>query len=164
MLDAGVDRYLKDRMRRNDKEITDSAVMESIIRKATVCRLAMAKDNQPYVVPMCFGYEDNALYFHSATEGKKLDILKENNRVCFEMDIGQEIVPSDSACQWGMTYYSIIGSGKASFLTARDQKRQALDVIMKHYTGDTYTYTNAAVDRITIIKVKIQHMSGKVSG
>ena len=70
-------------MRRKDKEITDTAIIEEILSKATVCRLGLCEENQPYVVPLCFGYEDNALYFHCANHGKKLVILRKNNNVCF---------------------------------------------------------------------------------
>ncbi len=81
-------------MRREDKEINDIATIEGIIRKARVCRLALSENGQPYIVPLCFGYKDNNLYFHSAGEGKKLDIIKKNNNVCFEFDIDLELVKS----------------------------------------------------------------------
>ena len=60
-------------MRRKDREINDKFAIESIIRKASVCRLAMVDGNRPYIVPLCFGYQGDALYFHSANVGKKLD-------------------------------------------------------------------------------------------
>jgi nitroimidazol reductase NimA-like FMN-containing flavoprotein (pyridoxamine 5'-phosphate oxidase superfamily) len=68
LLDYGCD------MRRKEKEITDKAVIESIILSSSVCRLALSEDNQPYIIPLCFGYEENTLYFHSAPEGKKLGL------------------------------------------------------------------------------------------
>ena len=89
-------------MRRKDKKITDRAEIESIILKSSVCRLALADQLQPYIVPLCFGYRDNTLYFHSALSGKKIEIIKKNNRVCFEFDIDCEAITSDKACDWGM--------------------------------------------------------------
>ena len=71
-------------MRRKDKEIKDKEVIESIIKRATVCRIALSENNVPYIVPLSFGYKDNCLYFHSAPEGRKIDIIKQNNNVCFE--------------------------------------------------------------------------------
>ena len=62
-------------MRRKEKEITTRAVIDAIIRQARVCRLALSEDNQPYVVPLCFGYENDTLYFHCAPKGRKLDII-----------------------------------------------------------------------------------------
>ena len=67
-------------MRRKEKEIVEKSEIEAVISKASVCRLGMAEEGMPYVVPLCFGYENNTLYFHSAKEGKKVDILKKNNR------------------------------------------------------------------------------------
>ncbi|MBU3917342.1 pyridoxamine 5'-phosphate oxidase family protein, partial [bacterium] len=71
-------------MRRKEKEITDKAIIDSIINDSKVCRLGLSDDNRPYVVPLCFGYENDTLYFHSAHKGMKLDILKKNKQVCFE--------------------------------------------------------------------------------
>jgi len=79
-------------MRKKEKEITDKTEIESIILRSSVCRLALSEDNQPYIIPLCFGYEENTLYFHSALEGKKLGILRSNNKVCFEFDSDHRIV------------------------------------------------------------------------
>ena len=99
-------------MRRKEREISDPQVLESIINSAKVCRLAMCEGGVPFVVPLCFGYEKGALYFHSAIEGRKLEILKKNPRVSFEMDIDWELVRSGDHCN--MRYRSVIGFGKAT--------------------------------------------------
>ena len=91
-------------MRRHDKQITDASEIEDILRKASVCRLALCDEGRPYIVPLCFGYKDNVLYFHSASAGKKLDILRKNNNVCFEVDIDNELVKTGQVCDWGMKY------------------------------------------------------------
>jgi len=150
-------------MRRKEKEITDKSEMESIIRSASVCRLAMVDGSLPYLVPICFGYRDNTLYFHSALKGRKIDILKNNNQVCFEVDIDSEIVKGAEACDWGMRFQSVIGFGTASFVTDPDEKRQALDVIMSQYSepGDTFRYPDAKLKTTAIIKVGVEEMTGK---
>ena len=79
-------------MRKKEREITDIGEIEKIIRKATVCRLGLALNDVPYVVPLSFGYADKTLYLHGAKEGKKLDIIRQNNRVCFEVDVDSEVV------------------------------------------------------------------------
>ncbi len=151
-------------MRRNDKEITDRTVIESIIEQSVVCRLAMSEGDRPYVVPLNFGYKDNTLYFHAAGKGKKLDILRKNNRVCFEFDIDHELVKGDNACNWGMKYRSVIGFGRASFVERPEQKRQALQIIVKHYGADSFADRENAVKSITILKVDIENITGKKSG
>ena len=70
-------------MRRKDKEITDEKVINEILEKAKVCRLALFDKDYPYIVPMNYGYKDNALFFHVAKEGKKIDLIKRNNNVRF---------------------------------------------------------------------------------
>jgi nitroimidazol reductase NimA-like FMN-containing flavoprotein (pyridoxamine 5'-phosphate oxidase superfamily) len=149
-------------MRRKDKELTDRDVIDSIIRQTSVCRLAMVEGDLPYVIPLCFGYEKNTLYFHSAAEGRKLEILHKNSNVCFEMDIDQELVCTDDRCT--MRYRSVIGMGKASFLDEPVEKRKALDIIMRHYSKEPRAYPEAALKRTTIIKVEIEAVTGKVYG
>jgi len=151
-------------MRRKDKQINDISAMEDILSRATVCRLALCEDNRPYVVPLCFGYKDNALYFHCAEQGKKLDILRKNNNVCFEVDIDHETIKADQACEWGMKYKSVIGSGKAVFVEDAESKRKALDIIMQNYSEGAFEYSEEAVKKTVVIKVEIESMTGKQSG
>jgi nitroimidazol reductase NimA-like FMN-containing flavoprotein (pyridoxamine 5'-phosphate oxidase superfamily) len=151
-------------MRKKEKEITDKTAMESIILRSSVCRLAMSEENRPYIVPLCFGYKDDTLYFHSAREGRKLDILGKNNKVCFEFDIDHEIVEADDACKWTMKYQSVIGVGKGSIIDDIESKRKALNIIMQNYSRNSYEYPDKTVKKIVIIKVEIEHMTGKKSG
>jgi len=98
-------------MRRKDKEISDRAVIDEILRSCLICRVAFA-DDYPYIVPMNYGYHENAFYFHCATEGRKIDLIKKNNHVGFEIEEGHEVVKSDVSCKWATKYRSIIGMGK----------------------------------------------------
>lgn len=150
-------------MRRKDKEIKDIAEIESVICQSMVCRLAMADKNRPYMVPLCFGYKDHTLYFHSAGQGKKIDVLKKNNLVCFEFDIDYEPIKSDNACDWGMKYKSVIGFGTASFIEDFESKCRALDIITQHYSGESFDFPEAKIKNTVIIKVNIEHMTGKYS-
>ena len=151
-------------MRRKDREITDIALIEEIIRNSLVCRLGMSRNDQPYVVPLCFAYSDNTLYFHSAGEGLKLEILQQNPNVCVEFDIDQEVVPGDKPCKWGMKYRSVIGFGKASLVENLEEKKRGLDAIMKHYSGRSFEYLEPAIESTCIVKVEVESMTGKESG
>jgi uncharacterized protein len=156
--------YLK-RMRRKDREIEDHSELEAIIGAASVCRLAMSEDDRPYIVPLCFGYKDGNLYFHSAGEGKKLDILRVNSYVCFEMDIEHELVRANLPCESEMKYRSVIGFGRASFVNEVEEKRMALDIITRHYSEEnkqgTYVYPEQKLANTVIIKVTIESLTGK---
>ena len=151
-------------MRREDKEVTDITEIENIIRRASVCRLGLCEKEHPYIVPLCFGYEDNVLYFHSAPDGRKLDILKKNNNVCFEIDIDNVLVKAEKACDWSMKYKSIVGFGKAVMIDDTEAKRKALDIIMDNYSDRSFEYPTEAVKNTVIIKVEIESMTGKKLG
>lgn len=148
-------------MRRTDREITDIEEIESIIAAAQVCRLAMVDRNEPYVVPMNFGYRDHTLFFHSALKGRKLDLIRANNHVCFEVDIVDGLKTADAACDWGIRYRSVIGVGRASIVDDPDKKRQALDAIMAHYSDKSYTYGDEQIRSVAVIRVDIEQMTGK---
>ena len=150
-------------MRRSEKEITDESAVEAIIHASLVCRLALSDGNQPYIVPLCFGYQDRTLYFHSALEGKKIDILKKNNRTCFEFDINTEIIEADKACKWGMKYQSVIGFGRAVLVENIEEKQKGLNIIMNHYSDRIWQFPDKAIEKIAVIKIEIEKMTGKRS-
>ena len=151
-------------LRRKEKEITDKSEIESIIRKSLVCRLGILDEGLPYIVPLCFGYDNGALFFHSAKEGRKIEILKKNNQVCFEFDIAAEVQPGGrKACAWGMRYRSVIGFGKALFIEDPDERRKALDVIMRQYADGDFEYSEKSFEKALVIKVEIESITGKKS-
>jgi len=152
-------------MRRKEQEINDIATIEGIIRKGQVCHLALSENGRPYIVPLCFGYEDNNLYFHTAREGKKLDILRKNNNVCFEIDTDHELVKSKEACGYTMKYQSVIGFGKATLIEDIESKRKAFDIIMQNYSDGSFEYPAEAIkNTVIIIRVEIESMTGKKLG
>ncbi len=151
-------------MRRSEKEINDIGAIEEILRKASVCRLSLCEGDLPYMVPLCFGYEEDALYFHCASQGKKLEIIRKNNNVCFEVDIEHELIKGEAACDCGMRYKSVIGFDKAVFVENAESKRNALDIIMQNYSESTFEYSEEAVIKTVVIKVEIESMTGKMSG
>ena len=132
---------------------------------ATVCRLGMFNGKIPYIVPMNFCYRNNTLYFHSARVGRKIDILKKNANICFEIDIPGEVISSEDACSWSMNYRSIMGTGKAVFISNDDEKAEAFNIIMGHYSGKTDWDIDMNMLRATsVFKVRIDNISAKKSG
>ena len=146
------------------KTITDTATIESIIRSASVCRVGLCDEGQPYVVPVCFGYRDGALYFHSAPRGRKLDILRKNNAVCCEFDVDREIVPAADPCAWSVRYRSVVALGRASIVEDPEEKARALDAIVTHYGGEPCPYAEATLERTAVVEVSIESVTGKMSG
>jgi len=150
-------------MRRSEKEIKDRAEIDLIIRRSQVCRLGLSDRGQPYVVPLCFGYDGKALYFHCAKEGRKLDILRRNNRVCFEFDIVEGMVEADQGCDWDARYQSVIGFGIAHFIEDGTGKQNALSFLMSQYSERTFSLPPEMVSRIAIVKIEIDSLTGKQS-
>ena len=151
-------------MRRKEREVSDHKAMEAIVRRAQVCRIAFSKDDMPYIAPMIFGYKDSVVYVHSAPDGKKIEMLKANPNVCFEVDVDQELVKAETACDWGMRYRSVIGLGKARIIEDSADMKKALEIIMEHYSpGETYEYPSSMLERMAIIRIDLDSISVKHS-
>jgi uncharacterized protein len=152
-------------MRRSDREISGIHEIEEIIMKADVCRLALAGDNIPYIVTLNFGYvidPARILYFHCANEGKKLDMIKQNNSVCFEMDIDHKMYRGRRSCDWGMGFRSIVGYGKISVVTDNEERIGGLNSIMTHYGAEgEQSYDLRILEKTTILRLEIQEMTAK---
>ncbi len=150
-------------MRRTEKEIKNRSQIEDILKQARVCRLAMADDDFPYIVPLNFGYRDDVIYIHSAQQGRKIDLLKKNPNVCFEVDELSRLKKAKQACDWGVEYKSVIGTGRACFVDNKADKIRALDIIMAQYSDRSFEYTDEALAKTCIIKIMIKEMTGKQS-
>jgi len=150
-------------MRRNEKAVTDPAAIEAIIDGAQVCRLAMCDQTGPYVVPLCFGYRQGAFYFHSAGEGRKLDILDANPKVCVELESEISLKTGETPCKWGMGFRSVIAFGIVRRITDPADKRKALDVIMDHYGSGPWTYSDKALEATVVLRMEVDHMTAKHS-
>ena len=151
-------------MRRKDREITDKDEMELILQAAPVCRLAMARNGEPYVVPVCFGYDNESIYIHSAPEGEKIDILRENPRVCIEVDLTSGPIPDENPCSWEMRFKSVICRGAVHFVEDADEKQKALECILHHYGAGPHVFPKPALAKVSVIRVDIDQMTGKKHG
>lgn len=125
-------------MRRNDREIKSRKEMEGIIRSSRVCRVGFADGNKPYVLPLISGIIRGIIYVHCAKQGRKLDVIKRNSDVCFEVDDGHELNKGRDACSYGFRYRSVAAEGRAVAVSSRQEKIRALKMIMKHMTGKNF--------------------------
>ena len=152
-------------MRRTDKEITDEKIIHDIISRSAICRLGLVQDGAVYVVPVNYAYEDGFIYIHSASEGKKIDIIRRNPQVSFEIEYFGEIVKGEIACMWGMKYRSVMGTGTIAFIVDHDSKKGGLNLLMKKYSGGGKPdYDPAALEKVLLLKLRIESMTGKQSG
>jgi len=155
-------------MRRKDKEITDISEMLGILHDAHYCTLSFSQGNEPYSIPMNFGYyydEHVTLYFHSASEGHKIDILKSNPHVFINCVVDAAVRTNANPCEWGMRYASVSGSGKAEIITEHTEKIIALQHIMKQYSGkNDHVFDDSSVAKIIVFKVVLTSITGKTGG
>ena len=154
-------------MRRKDREVTDIAGIEEILRLCKTCHVAMVDGGEPYVVPLSFGYEllpDGGLelYFHSASIGKKIDILEKNSRVCFETACeGEAAFAEKTPCNSGYYFASVIGFGEAQFVEDVREKCDALSVLFKHQTGRDVEFTDEQSESVCVFKIVSAEFTGK---
>ena len=153
-------------MRRKDREVTDIKGIEEILLLCKTCHLAMVDDGLPYVVPLSYGYKSLKsgvleVYFHSALEGRKLDILKRNSKVCFEMAHEGEPIHSEIPCDSGYYYASVIGFGETVFIEDAAKKCEALSIMFKHQTNRDVAFTAEQADDVCVFKVVSTDFAGK---
>jgi len=151
-------------MRRTDKEITERKLIDAVIHKSLVCRIAICDGEMPYLIPLSFGYDGKSIYLHSAKEGRKIGMLKRNPRVCFEFTTDCAVVPTAKVCSFTMRYKSVIGFGKACFIEDSEEKIAALRIIISHYTDQTVALTGNDLEKITVLRIDIEELTGKQSG
>ena len=141
--------------------ITGRSEIESILKSCTTCRIAMISDGKPYVVPMVFGYrwdsEGLFLYFHSGLRGRKIEALRKDPRLCFEMDIEGELMGSGSvANRYSRAFSSIVGEGEVIFAGTLEERKAGFAYIMEHQTGRrNFTYENAYVSVTEVLRLRV---------
>ena len=151
-------------MRRKDREITDRAEIDEIIRSSKILHLALADNNIPFLVPVFYAYDGTALYFHSAQRGTKIEILKRNNNVCFEISQEHGIIESDMACDFEAKHKTVIGFGKATFVETEEEKIKVLNSIVAQFTEKKFEFPKANLNSATVIRIDIKSIKGKKHG
>ena len=152
-------------MTRRERQITDRDRIVHILDTGKVLHLGLAVDNEPYVVPMNYGYtlEDDrlVLYLHSAVRGKKLDMIAKNSKVFFEIDC--DLVPFEGAvpCQYGMSYSSIMGRGTAVIVEDVQEKMQAMSILMKTQTEKDFAFQERLVSIVSVIRIDVAEYTAK---
>lgn len=151
-------------MRRKDREITEQAKINAIIRNCDCLRLALADKGAPYIVPVSFGYaeEEKAFYFHGAKEGRKMDLIEKNSVVGFELDCKHALKEAEKACGYSYFFQSVIGTGKIHVLEDLEEKKKGLMTVMAHYTGrKDWEFPENMLDATAVLRLDVEEMSAK---
>jgi len=150
---------------KRERQVTDPQQIIRILDTAKVLNLGLSVNDEPYVVPMNYGYtmEDGelTLYLHSAVKGKKLDMIQANPKVFFSMDCDRMPFEGRVPCQYGLVYSSIMGSGTATLVEDVEEKKQAMSILMKTQTGKEFTFEDRLVTIVTVIRIDVAAYTAK---
>ncbi len=151
-------------IRRKERAITEDKELKAILQQSKYITIAMCQDNEPYLVSMSHGYdpEKNCIYFHCAKEGKKMDILKENNVVWGQALLDEGYIHGKCNHNYATTMFK----GTVSFLDDFDEKKAALHLMVYQLEDDPEAYlskpiSEKAITSVTVGKIDIEYMSGK---
>lgn len=137
--------------------ITDKSLTEAVISSCDVCVVGMVdKENLPYTIPLNFGYHDGVLYLHTGPSGRKVEVLKNNPKVCIVMSTDHKMYhqSEEVACSYGMRYKSVMIKGEVEFITDMDEKINALNIVMKNYSPKTdFQYSEPALKNVNVMRV-----------
>ena len=152
-------------MTRRERQVTDIGDIIKILDSAKVLHLGLCVDNEPYVVPMNYGYcmEDGklTLYLHSATQGRKLDMIRANPTVFFCIDCDRMPFDGDKPCQYGLAYSSVMGRGTAEIVEDAQEKMQAMTCLMKTQTGRDFAFHERLVSIVSVIRIDVAEFTAK---
>ena len=152
-------------MTRREREVTDLNEIIKILDKAKVLHLGLVDGDEAYVVPMNYGYimENGKLtvYLHGARRGRKLDLMRANPKVFFELDCDITPFEGEIACKYGITYSSVMGRGKAEIIEDVEEKKKGLSVLMKTQTGKDFTFDDKMVSVVSVIRIDVSEYTAK---
>lgn len=153
-------------MRRKDREVTDYQKMLGILDACDCCRIGLVDGEEAYIVPLNFGYEEEngqiTLYFHGAGEGRKIDLIRKQKLVTFEMDTKHELVEGTTACSYSYLYQSVMGKGRIELIQDHAEKAHGLDVVMSHYSKvGNWEYPEKMLDNMAVLKLTVEEWSCK---
>ena len=150
---------------KRERQITDPGEILRILDTATVLHLGLVDGDEPYVIPMNYGYtmEEGKLtiYLHSATRGRKLELIRKNPKVFFSLEC--DVAPFEGVlpCQYGTVYSSVMGRGVAELLEDATEKKAAMSVLMKTQTGKDFTFTDRLVSIVSVIRIRVTDYTAK---
>lgn len=151
-------------MRRKDREITERKEIDAILSTSKVMHLALSADNVPFLVPLYFVYDGTAVYFHSAKVGTKIEILRQNPLVCFEVCQELGFVEADEACDFEARHRTVIGIGRAGFIEDYQEKTKILKNIIARFTEREFDLPEGNVNRTAVVRIVIDSIRGKCHG
>lgn len=151
-------------MRRKEREIADRAGIDAVLAATPVMRIALADGGQPFLVPVFFAYDGDAVYFHSSYSGTKMEILRRNPKVCFEVSVDHGIIEAEEACDFEARHRTVIGFGEAAFVEDLAEKARILHLIVARFTPKAFEYPEPRLRQTAVVRIAIESLKGKAHG
>ena len=152
-------------MRRKDREVTDLGEIRAILGRARVLHLGLNAEEEPYVVPMHYGFTLEGgrltLYTHCAKEGRKLELLRRDARVFVEIDTDEALLPAALPCAWGASYACVMGRGRAAEVEDAEEKAAALRLLMRTQTGRDFEISPAMAGAVCVLRIDVESFTAK---
>ena len=157
----GKDGYKMREMRRKERQITEEEAW-AVVDKCEYAFLAMtAEDGTPYGLPVTIVREGRNIYFHSALEGRKVECLRRQPRVCLTC-VGDAAIQQD---RFTTLYESAVAFGTAAEVTENAEKVEVLRLLCLRHTPDNMAdfdrAVNASLARTGIWKIAVDELTGK---
>jgi nitroimidazol reductase NimA-like FMN-containing flavoprotein (pyridoxamine 5'-phosphate oxidase superfamily) len=152
-------------MNRKEKEITERSTLIEILKKGKFSSNALCREGEPYIVTLNYGYDHsrNALYFHCAAKGLKLDFIKANPKACATVieDLGYRTGECEHA------YRSVVLWGRMHIVRELQEKKHAIDVLLAHLEDDPRQVKEKSIkseetyEKVGILRLDTEEMTGK---
>ena len=146
------------------KMIIDREIIDRIIHETEICHLSCCLDGKPYLIPISFGYDGEAVYIHTGPKGKKITFFEGNPRVCLSFVSRVEILPDqEEACKWSFASSSVIAGGSISEITDLEGKTSALNQVMSHYSGREWEFPDKVLGGTRLWKIVLEDPTARIS-
>jgi hypothetical protein len=150
-------------MRHPKREIQDKARVEALLKSCTTLQLGLWDGERPYAVTVDFGYADNAVYFHGALAGRKMDCIRSNGLAAFTTVVESELIRAEDGCGYTTHFTSVCGRGRAVILDDPADKARGLDVILTQHGGPLGGFPEKVLGKTAVVRIDLEELVGKVN-
>ena len=149
-------------LRKSHKQVFESAAAQDILDRGQVLRLAMCSGDQPYLVPLNYVHDQGRIYLHTGRQGLKMEFLRANPKVCFEVTVDVELLPSALPCKWNCAFRSVLGFGRVVEVEDPSERRRGLEMIVTRYAGPgPHRPAAEAAERVCVLRLDIESLTCK---
>lgn len=150
-------------MSKKDRIVTDENIKIETLKSMDIIRLGLVDNGTAYIVPVNFAYYNNAVYFHTGLNGRKIPLLQKAEKISFQADKFDSLKTHETACGHSSYFTSVYGEGIPVFLESKEDKYFGLDLLMEKYTGKKWNDFPEKILNITnVIRINITKLEAVI--